>query len=197
MAEGRILTIPNVISVVRLMLVPVFVWLLFGRNDRGNASLLLGGLGGTDWIDGYIARRYDQGSALGKILDPVADRILLGVGVLAIVIDRSVPLWIGVLVVAREVVISIATVVLAGLGARRIDVTWIGKCGTFALMVAFPAFLASHSTWSTRQWFGVLAWVSIVPALVLSYWAAASYVPLGREALREGRAARSQPDVGK
>jgi cardiolipin synthase (CMP-forming) len=188
--DARILTIPNVISLIRLLLVPVFVWLLFSRHDRGNASLLLGGIGATDWVDGYIARRFDQGSTFGKIIDPVADRVLLGVGVLAIVIDRSVPLIIGIIVIFREVVISLATVVLAALGARRIDVTWIGKCGTFGLMVAFPCFLASHSTWAIRDWFRWSAWLWIIPSIVLSYWAAASYIPIGREALRSGRAAR-------
>ena len=189
--DTRILTIPNVISVVRLALVPVFVWVLFGRDDRGTASLLFGGLGATDWVDGWIARRFDQGSTFGKIIDPVADRILLGVGVLAILIDGSVPRWIGLTVVAREVLVSVGTLALAALGAKRIDVTWIGKCGTFGLMGAFPFFLAGKSDWATRDWFRVAGWVWIIPSLLLSWWAAAGYLPIGRTALREGRAARA------
>jgi cardiolipin synthase (CMP-forming) len=188
--DARILTVPNVISFVRLLCIPVFVWLLFGRHHRAGASAMLGVLGGTDWIDGWIARRFDQGSTLGKILDPAADRLLLGVGVIAIIIDHSVPLWIGVIVVFREVAISIVTVVLAALGARRIDVQWVGKAGTFALMVAFPFFLASHSTYSWRGFARWAAWAWIVPAIVLSYWAAITYIPLGKRALQEGRAAR-------
>lgn len=194
--DARVLTVPNLISVGRLALVPVFLWLLFSRNDRGSASLLLGGLGATDWVDGWIARRFDQGSTLGKILDPVADRVLLGVGVTAIIIDRSVPLWIGIVVVFREIAVSVGTVILAGLGARRIDVTWIGKCGTFALMGAIPSFLAAESTWAVRDGFKIAAWLAIIPAIVLSYWAAASYIPIGRTALREGRAARAQIEGG-
>jgi cardiolipin synthase len=85
--EDRILTIPNIISVVRLLCVPVFLWLLFDQDNRVAAAGLLAVLGATDWIDGYIARHYDQVSALGKILDPVADRVLLIVGVVAILID--------------------------------------------------------------------------------------------------------------
>ncbi len=189
--DKRVLTIPNVISLVRLALVPVFVWVLFGRNDRGTASLLFGGLGATDWVDGWIARRFDQGSTFGKIIDPVADRILLGVGVLAILIDGSVPRWIGVVVVAREILVSVGTLALAALGAKRIDVTWIGKCGTFGLMGAFPFFLAGKSDWATRDWFRIAGWVWIIPSLVLSWWAAAGYLPIGRAALREGRAARA------
>src|SRR5260370_27876587 len=101
--EHRILTVPNAITVVRLLCVPVFLWLLFGHHphDRYHAALLLAALGITDWVDGYLARHLHQVSALGKVLDPTADRILLGVGVLAIVIDGSVPLWIAVVVIAR------------------------------------------------------------------------------------------------
>src|SRR5207237_10617518 len=129
-----VLTIPNVISVVRLCCVPLFLYLLFGRDNRAAAAYLLGGLGATDWIDGYVARHFDQVSTVGKVLDPTADRILLGVGIIAIMIDGSVPLWIGAAVITREVLISAAVLTLAALGARRIDVQWVGKAGTFTLM---------------------------------------------------------------
>ena len=102
-------------------------------------------MGATDWIDGYVARHFDQVSTVGKVLDPTADRILLGVGIVAIMIDGSVPVWIGVVTIVREVLVSGAVLALAALGARRIDVTWAGKAGTFALMVAFPLFLGSHA----------------------------------------------------
>ena len=189
--DDRILTLPNLISTVRLACIPLFVWLLFGRDNRAAAAVLLAVLGATDWVDGYIARRFDQGSTLGKVLDPVADRLLLGVGVLAIIIDGSVPLWVGAVVVFREVLISLVTVGLAALGARRIDVQWVGKAGTFGLMVAFPFFLASHATFSWRGFARDAAWVWIVPSILLSYWAAATYVPIARRALAEGRSARA------
>ena len=189
--DDRILTLPNLISTVRLACIPLFVWLLFGRDNRAAAAVLLAVLGATDWVDGYIARRFDQGSTLGKVLDPVADRLLLGVGVLAIIIDGSVPLWVGAIVVFREVLISLVTVGLAALGARRIDVQWVGKAGTFGLMVAFPFFLASHATFSWRGFARDAAWVWIVPSILLSYWAAATYVPIARRALAEGRSARA------
>lgn len=185
------LTVPNAITMVRLSCIPWFVWLLFADGRRAAAAVLLAVLGATDWVDGWIARRFDQGSTLGKVLDPVADRLLLGVGVLAIIIDGSVPLGIGIIVVAREVVISAATLVLAALGARRIDVTWVGKCGTFALMVAFPLFLLGASDVSFADPARALAWVAIVPAIALSYRAALGYVPIARDALRAGRAARA------
>src|SRR5437763_16546985 len=120
--EDRILTIPNVLSFIRLLCAPLFLWLLFDRHDRVGAAFLLGGLGATDWVDGYVARHFGQVSALGKVLDPTADRILLGVGIVGIMVDGSVPLWIGVAVIVREVLISAAALALAALGARRIDV---------------------------------------------------------------------------
>src|SRR5690606_35070923 len=141
----RVLTVPNAISIGRLLCVPVFLWLLFGRDDRAGAAVLLAFLGATDWVDGSIARRFDQVSTIGKVLDPVADRVLLIVGVGAIVIDGSVPLVIAILVLAREGVIAVGTLAIAALGARRIDVTWEGKAGTFGLLFAFPLFLAGES----------------------------------------------------
>jgi cardiolipin synthase len=185
--EDRVLTIPNVISVIRLACLPVFVWLLFGRDDRGSAALLLAALGITDWVDGYIARRWHQVSTVGKVLDPVADRLLFFVGVGCIIIDGSVPMWFAVAVLVREVLVAGATITLAALGARRIDVTWFGKAGTFGLMVAFPSFLASHSEWVTADFFRGLAWVSGIPGLIFSWYSAVMYVPMGRAALREGR----------
>ena len=186
-----VLTIPNVVSVVRLCCVPLFLYLLFGRDNRAAAAYLLGGLGATDWIDGYVARHFDQVSTVGKVLDPTADRILLGVAIVAIMIDGSVPIWIGALTIVREVLVSGAVLVLAALGARRIDVTWAGKAGTFALMFAFPLFLGSHADnlgWQDLA--GVLAWMFVIPGIILSWYAAIAYVPLGLDAFRE-RGARS------
>lgn len=187
----RILTIPNVISLVRLLCLPVFVYLLFGRDNRAAAASLLGILGATDWIDGYIARHYDQVSDLGKILDPVADRLLFFVSIAAILIDGTVPIWFAVMVLVREIVVAATTVVLGLLGARRIDVTWWGKAGTFGLMFAFPMFLASDSTIGWADTARVIAWVTAIPGLTFSYIAWALYLPMGMKALGEGRADRA------
>jgi cardiolipin synthase (CMP-forming) len=96
-----------------------------------------------------------------------------------------------VIVLVRETLVGGATLVLAALGARRIDVTWFGKAGTFGLMIAFPLFLASHSDLSWADTAGVLAWIAGIPGLVLSLYAAALYIPIARRALREGRAVPS------
>jgi cardiolipin synthase len=137
-----------------------------------------------------VARRWHQVSNVGKVLDPVADRLLFFVGVGAIVIDGSAPFWFSMAVLGREVFVSIAVVGLALAGAKRIDVTWYGKAGTFCLMFAFPLFLAGSSTISWDGFATFAAWGFGIPGLVLSYYAAVLYVPLGLAALREGRAAR-------
>src|SRR5438105_3137712 len=134
----RVLTIPNGVTAARLAAIPVFLWLLFGVHNRVAAAALLAVLGATDWVDGWLARRLGQVSTLGKVLDPVADRVLLGVGVVAIMVDGSVPLWLGVAVLAREALVSVAVVTLAALGAARIDVVGWGKAGILDFMHACP-----------------------------------------------------------
>jgi cardiolipin synthase (CMP-forming) len=189
--DDRILTVPNAISIVRLVLIPVFVWLLLGREDRRSAVLLLAALGATDWVDGYIARHFDQGSTLGKIIDPVADRLLLATGIAAILIDGSVPRWLGFLVVGREVLVSVAVVAIAAMGARRIDVQWAGKAQTMGWMIVFPLFLAARAKFSWSRWADDLAWVITIPTLAFMAFATITYVPIARSALAEGRAARA------
>ena len=184
-------TVPNAISVARIACIPWFVWLLFEAEDRTAAALLLGGLGATDWVDGWIARRFDQISEVGKVLDPTADRFLLLVAAPAMIIDGSVPTWFAVAALLREVLIGVAALILAGFGARRIDVTWWGKTGTFALLFAFPCFLAGESTIIARPAFAIAAWIFAIPGLLISWWAGLGYVPEGLRALREGRAARN------
>jgi cardiolipin synthase (CMP-forming) len=190
----QVLTLPNLITLARLACLPLFLWLLFGKEDRAAAAALLALLGITDWVDGYLARHLGQVSELGKILDPVADRLLFLVAAGGILIDGSVPTWFAVIVLVRETLVGGATLVLAALGARRIDVTWFGKAGTFGLMIAFPLFLASHSDLSWADTAGVLAWIAGIPALALSLYATVLYVPIARRALREGRAAPGPVD---
>jgi cardiolipin synthase (CMP-forming) len=185
----RILTIPNVLSIVRLSCIPLFLWLLFGGDDRLAAAGLLAILGATDWVDGYVARHFHQVSNLGKVLDPVADRLLLLVAVVAIAVDGSVPVWVAVLTLLRELIVGVATLVLAAMGAARIDVTWWGKAGTFGQLAAYPLFLASEADWALADAARVGAWAAVLPGLAFSYVALALYVPLAKQALRDGRVA--------
>jgi len=188
-ARQRVVTVPNLISIGRLACVPLFLWLLLARDDKIAAALLLGALGATDWVDGWIARHFDQASEIGKVLDPTADRILLLCAGVALLIDGSLPLWVGIVVLARELVISVAVLVLAAAGARRMDVQWAGKAGTLALMFALPGFLLADAISELRTPILVVTWVFTIGGLVLSYYAAIAYIPQARQALREGRAA--------
>ena len=194
-ADAGWLTWPNLITVLRLALLPLFFWLLFATNHRAVAAWLLAALGATDWIDGFVARRWHQVSNVGKVLDPVADRVLVISGLLAVAIAGAVPWWFASATLTRELIVSILTVVLASLGAARIDVLWWGKVSTFALMTTFPLFLLTTNphhgalrTWQhdTRD----VCWVIGVTGLTLSWIVLAGYVKPALRALRSGRQAR-------
>lgn len=195
-AESRVATVPNLITLVRLACLPLFLWLLFGAGDQTGAAILLGALGATDWVDGYVARRFHQVSALGKVLDPLADRLLVVTAVVAIIVHGAVPVWFGAATLARELVVSVAVLLLASLGATRIDVLWVGKAGTFALMFAYPAFLLSGGSAAWQVPFRAFAWFSGIGGLALAWVAACAYVPVARNALLEGRRARAEGVVG-
>ncbi len=190
--EDRILTVPNLISLVRLACVPLFLWLLFDQNDRWAAGWLWGAVGATDWLDGWWARKFDVVSEFGKLIDPLTDRAVLIVGILAVGVDGSVPWWLVVLTLAREGLVALGGIVLGALGGRRIDVTWWGKCATFGLYFAFPGLLLGASDHSTADLWLWLGWIFAVPSLIYSYLSAAQYIPLARTALREGRRDREE-----
>ena len=181
-------TVPNLISILRLAAVPVFVWLLIGENRPLAAAALLGILGATDWVDGWIARRFNQVSELGKVLDPTADRIMFLVAVFTMIIDESVAVWFGILTLVREGVVAIAALILGALGARALKVTWVGKTSSFGLMFAFPLFLLSTAVDGGQSTtYEGSADVIGGPSLALHYIAACGYIPLAITALREER----------
>ena len=192
MGLGRVWTAPNVVTMVRLACIPLFVWLLFGAHRQSAAAVLLAVLGATDWVDGQLARRFHQVSNLGKILDPLADRVLVLTGVISIIVVGAVPLWFGLATIAREVLVSAAVLILAGLGASRIDVLWVGKAGTFALMFAYAAFLLGHGNAGWQEPVRIVAWITGIIGLTLAWVAAASYVAPARKALSAGRRGRDQ-----
>jgi cardiolipin synthase len=188
--RGGNLTVPNVITSLRLLCLPVFVYLLFGRHNRAAAAWVLAAVGTTDFLDGFVARRWHQVSELGKVLDPAADRLVLIIGVGSIIIDGSAPGWFSAAVVVRELLVGGGVVILTMAGMERFAVRWVGKIGTCGLLMAFPLFLASHSTLGWHRGAGIWAWIVGIPGLACSWWAAVGYVPIARRALAEGRRRR-------
>lgn len=187
----NVATVPNAVTLVRLACIPLFLYVLFGRDNRVAAGLLLGGLGATDWVDGFIARRYNQVSELGKMLDPTADRLLFIVGIGGIIIDGAAPPWFAWLVLVREALLGSAVAALTLAGMKRFDVTFLGKAATLMLMVAFPAFMLGSSDLASRWVFQVIGWGFGIPGLVVSYYTAVTYVPTLRAKFREGRGERA------
>jgi len=192
--EDRILTVPNGLTLLRLCAIPVFVLLLL-RPDRAGwypAALLLAVLGITDGLDGYIARHFNQVSTLGKVLDPLADRLLLATAAISVVAVGAIPLWVALTAIVREVAVAVGFLYVAAAGARRMDVQWAGKAGTFGLMCALPLFLAGHANDDWHALAEILAWVCVVPALILGWYAAVTYIPRAGAALSESRSPRTE-----
>ncbi len=188
-------TWPNLVTAIRLFLLPVFVWLLFGTDHRAIAAWLLATLGATDWIDGFLARRLHQVSNVGKIIDPVADRILVITGLLCVAAASGVPWWFASATLTRELIVSLMTLALAALGAARIDVLWWGKVSTFALMTSFPLFLLTtnprHAPLTTWQHdVRIACWCLGIMGLTLSWIVLIGYGRPALRALRAGRGAR-------
>lgn len=185
--RDALLTIPNVVTIVRLCCIPLFLYLLFGRDDRVAAAWLLGALGATDWVDGFVARRFGQVSELGKVLDPTADRLLFIVGIGGIIVDGAAPLWFAWAVVVREALVGGAIAVATFAGMKRFDVSWWGKTATFLLMFALPGFMLGSTDFSGHAVFNAVAWTLGIPGLMLSWYTAALYVPKIKDNLRAGR----------
>ena len=191
MPKREIFTVPNLITLLRLFCLPIFLWLLFSLKDRGAAAWLLGGLGATDWVDGWVARRFNQKSDFGAIFDPTVDRGLFIVAVIAILIDQSMPIWFGVAILVREVFVASAMSIATAFGMERFAVNKWGKRYTFLLMFAVPLILLGQADGAGSRWVTWLGWFFGLPALVISYTTAINYLPVIRANLRSGRASRT------
>jgi len=174
--EGNaILTIPNVLSLARILLIPAMVSLILREGSEAAGLLLWGLLSATDWIDGALARRTGQVSELGKVLDPTADRLVIAAGLIAIVVRGAFPLWAALLILVRD-----ALILLAGLAALlsagvRIDVRWIGKVATFGLMVGVPLVAWGHFGLPLPAAATALGWIFFAVGIVEYYVATALY----------------------
>ena len=173
----RLLTVPNVITLVRLLCLPLFLYLLFGRDNRAAAAWLLGGLCATDWVDGYLARRLGQVSEFGKKFDPTVDRLVFMVAIVAMLIDGAGPAWFLITVLSRELIVG-GAVAIATIFYRlpRLDVAFLGKVATALLMMAIPGFLLGDSDISVHDFFWVASWLIGIPGLVLSLVTGAGYL---------------------
>ncbi len=180
---SRLATVPNLITAIRIACIPIFLWLTVFSHHLVAGAILLGALGATDWVDGQVARRFNQVSSVGKILDPTADRLLIAAGVVAAVTVGAVPYWLVAVVLCREAIVSLAVVILAAIGAEHVDVLFVGKAGTFAIMVAFPAFLLAHGNAQWQEMLHIIAWVAAGSGLILGWIAVGAYVPAARRAI--------------
>jgi len=178
-------TWPNLFTLFRLVCIPLFVWLLFARENRGQAAWLLALLGATDWVDGWLARRLDQHSEFGAAFDPIVDRLLFLVAVPSLLMVSSIPWLVAALALGREAVTIVLAVLAATRTPSRIDVSWEGKTGAFLLMFAVPMFLGSTSELSYAPVLTWLAWLFAIPGLAYGWYATVfQYWPHVRSGLR-------------
>ena len=168
----RIVTLPNVLSFIRLLGVPLFLWLLLGRQYDLWAVAALVFLGATDWVDGYLARKYHQRSKLGQVLDPLADRLYILATLIGLAIRGIIPWWMVLLLFSRDVLM--AAVVLPLLRRRgfvTLPVHFLGKTATFCLLYAFPMVLLGAGPEPWQLWFRVIGWAFALWGAGL-YWCA-------------------------
>lgn len=187
---AAVLTIPNVITLIRLVCIPVFVWLIFSQRNYQAAAYLLAVLGATDWVDGYIARHFNQVTTVGKVFDPTVDRLMLVVAAVSLLIVDAVPLWFALVALGRELFVVLAGALVYAMGAERIDVRFVGKAGALLLMVSMPLFLISIAEIDWANTARLLAYVFGVAGLILSWYSVIEYRSAALEALQRGRAKR-------
>ncbi len=170
---SRIWTIPNALSLLRLLGVPLFLWLLLGPHEDLLAVLVLAVSAFTDWLDGKLARALGQTSRLGQLLDPAADRLYILATLVAFLLRDIVPWWLVAALVLRDVVMSIAVLVLYRYGYAALQVNLIGKAATLALLYAFPlllfvtvngriADLLTPIAWAFAIWGAAMYWLAAV-----------------------------------
>lgn len=173
--SSRVLTVPNAISLVRLALVPVFAVLIVGREDVW-ALVVLAVSGLTDWLDGVLARRLNQVTRLGQMLDPLADRLFIFVTLLGLAWREVVPLWLVGAIVARDLVLALTVPVLARLGYGTLNVSQVGKLATFALLYAFPLLLLAGAPGAVGTVAYVVGWAFTGWGVALYWLAGVQYV---------------------
>lgn len=161
---NAILTVPNIITVVRFLGTPLFVWLVLARHEYGWGVFVLAVMGSTDWIDGFVARKLQQTSQLGRILDPLADRVALVAVIITLVLAHILPLWLLLLLVIPDVVLLSVTLYFFR-GDANLKVTMLGKTRTAALLIGTPMLLLAKAMESEVTF--ILAWVFLAAGMVM------------------------------
>jgi len=172
----RLWTIPNALSVVRLLGVPLFLWLLLGPHADAWALVVLAVSGFTDWLDGVLARRLNQMSAFGALLDPLADRLYILATLLGLVLRHIIPWWLAVLIVGRDAVVGIALPRLRKAGYGPPEVHYLGKAATFCLLYAFPLLLLGTYSGPTADIARPIAWAFTIWGTALYLWSGVVYL---------------------
>ncbi len=182
--EDRILTIPNALSVLRLALIPVFLWLVLAEQAdlAGVAVLTISGI--TDWADGVIARRMGQTTRLGRLLDPLVDRLTIAATLIGLALRDLVPWWLVGLLAARELLLLALVPALRRRGLVALPVHYLGKAATFALYWGFPFVLVGAGTADWEQVLGALGWAFVIWGTALYWYAALLYLDQARRILR-------------
>jgi cardiolipin synthase (CMP-forming) len=182
----RIWTIPNLISVARLLGVPVFLWLVLGRHSPARdwwAVGLLIAAGISDWLDGKIARALNQQSRLGQLLDPAADRLYIAATVIALAVRAIIPWWLVAALAARELLMVVVLAILRRRGWAALQVSFVGKTATLCLLYAFPLlFLGSHVA-VYAETARVAGWSFVIWGSALYWWSALLYTVQARRLL--------------
>ncbi len=186
---GRIWTIPNLVSFARLLGVPIFLWLFLGAHLDGWAVVVLVLGGFSDWVDGFLARRLEQVSRLGELMDPLADRLYIFATLVALTVRDVVPLWFALALIARELVLAVCLLVLRRYGYGPPPVHYLGKAATFILLGAFPVLLLAFAVPATDGWAYPVGWGLAWWGLVLYWVAGGLYVQQVAGAVRSARMA--------
>ena len=179
----RVLTVPNLLSAARIALIPVFVILLLDTDTRVAGFALLSVLASTDWVDGAIARRTGQVTELGKVLDPLADRLALAAALITFVAVEAIPLWAALLVLVRDALILVAGAILGARGIR-IAVRPMGKYATFTLWWGIAFIAWSNFGFVMDDVAAVIGWVWFVVGVIEYYAATIAYIGDARSELR-------------
>ena len=189
----RVWTLPNALSVLRLLGVPLFLGLLLGPHADGWAVVVLMVAGATDWADGKLARALGQSSRLGALLDPAADRLYIVATLVAFVLRDVVPLWLVAVLVGRELVLGLALLVLRAHGYPPLQVHYLGKAATFILLYAFPLLLLADGDGPIATVVAPVAWALTVWGSALYLLAGVLYVVQVAGLVRADRAAEASP----